>query len=220
MISLYKSVTPLLSVLVSLLFVDESFAQSPWKLRKSENGIMVYTRDLPDSDFDEIRTTTNFNCSLSDIVALLTDIESHTKWIYQCKQSKLIKTISSSELYYYLETQVPWPASNRDGVICFKFSQDSETRLVTVASQNVPDVLPELNGIVRVPKFVASWKFAPKPDGTIDAEYQLDVNPGGEVPAWIVNMFSVEGPYESLTNMKKLLAENKYESVKFDFIKN
>ena len=222
MVSSYKSGKQirLLLVLSFLVSANLLYSQSDWKLQKSENGIKVYTRDLPDSNFDEIKTTTNFECSLSDLVALLTDIESHTSWIYQCKQSKLVKTISSTELYYYLETQVPWPASNRDGVVCFKFSQDSVTKIVTVASQNVPDVLPEFTGIVRVPKLVASWQFTPKADGTVDAEYQLNVNPGGDVPAWIVNMFSVEGPYESITNMKKLLAQNKYKSVKFDFIKN
>ena len=127
--------------------------------------------------------------------------------------------MSNSELYYYMETMVPWPASNRDGVLRFKFTQDSTTRVVTVTSVNV-DIMPEISGVVSVPKFKASWTFTPKSDGTVDAEYQLNVDPGGSVPAWIINMFAVEGPYESLTNMKKILSENKYESAKFDFIKD
>ncbi|MFY9309928.1 MAG: START domain-containing protein [Bacteroidia bacterium] len=205
-----------------LLLLPVSFvqAQNNWELKKDENGIKVYTKDIPGSDFKEIKTTTSFNASLSSLVALLTDISSHKKWIYRCKESKLIRKVSNSELYYYMETMVPWPASNRDGVLRFKFTQDSITKVVTVSSVNVPDIMPELSGVVRVPKFKASWTFTPKSDGKVEAEYQLNVDPGGSVPAWIINMFAVEGPYESLTNMKKILAENKYESAKFDFIKN
>lgn len=208
--------------LVFIFFINIDFisAQTDWKLRKNENGILVYTRDIQGSDFKEIKTTTNFKTSLSSLVGLLTDVNSHTLWIYKCKQSKLIKTVSSSEFYYYMETAVPWPASNRDGVIRFKYTQDSVTKVVTVKSQNIPNVLPELDGIVRVPKASAQWIFTPKDDGTVDGEYQLNLDPGGSVPAWIINMFVVDGPYESLTNMKKLLDKNKYENAKFDFIKN
>jgi hypothetical protein len=217
----FKTVISICGLLLfSFTNIDISRAQSDWELRKNENGILVYTKDIPGSDFKEIKTTTNFKASLSSLVGLLTDMSSHTLWIYKCKQSKLIKTVSSSELYYYMETAVPWPASNRDGVIRFKFSQDSETKVVTVTSQNIPDILPEIDGIVRVPKAKAQWTFTPKSDGTVDAEYQLNVDPGGSVPAWIINMFVVDGPYESLTNMKKLLAKNKYDTATFDFIKN
>jgi hypothetical protein len=214
------SQTQLPFTLFFLLIANLLVAQKDWELQKSENGISVYTKDQVGSNFKEIKATTNFKHSLSELIGLLTDISSHTLWIYNCKQSKLIKEVSPSEVYYYMETSVPWPASNRDGVLCFKFTQDKETKIVTVASHGVPDILPEIDGVVRVHKLVASWKFIPKADGSVDAEYQINVDPGGSVPAWIVNMFSVEGPYESLTDMKKLLAEDKYKSSKFDFISN
>jgi hypothetical protein len=77
-----------------------------------------------------------------------------------------------------------------------------------------------MDGIVRVPQLKAFWKFTPKPDGTVDAEYQINVNPGGNVPAWIVNMFAIDGPYQSITSMKKLLLQSKYRTAKFDFIED
>lgn len=217
--SIYKTAITILNLAFILFTTESAYAQSEWELKKSENGISVYTKDIPGSDFKEIKATSNFKTSLSGFVAVLTDISSHKKWIYQCKESKLVKTVSSSELYYYMETTVPWPASNRDGVIRFKFVQDSISKILTVSSKNVPDILPEISGIIRVPKFVASWTLTPKSDGSIDAEYKINVDPGGAVPAWIVNMFSVDGPYESFTNIKKLLPESKYKSAKFDFIK-
>ena len=213
-----------LKVLVVVLLLEVQsiplYAQQDWELKKDQNGIKVYTKDIPGSDFKEIKATTNFNASLSGVVGLLTDISSHKLWIYRCKESKLIKTVSSSEVYYYMETEVPWPAANRDGVFRFKFTQDSLTKVITVASKNINGLMPEIDGVIRVPKFIASWTLTPKKDGTVDAVYQLNVDPAGSVPAWIINMFAVDGPYESLTSMKKLLKKNNYDSAKFDFIKD
>lgn len=193
-------------------------AQQDWELQKNEKDIKVYTRDISGSDFKEIKANTHFNHSLSEIVGLLTDMSAHKKWIYNCKESRQLKEISPTELYYYMELKVPWPVSNRDGVVCFKFSQDKETKVVTVSTQAFTGILPEIAGIVRVKKLLASWTFVPQPDGTIAAEYQVNTDPGGSVPAWIVNLFAVTGPYESITKMKKLLAENTYKDSHFDFI--
>lgn len=193
-------------------------AQQDWELQKNQNDIKVYTRTIPGSDFKEIKVNTHFNHSLSEIVGLLTDMSAHKKWIYNCKESRRLKEVGTNELYYYMELKVPWPASNRDGVVCFKFSQDKETKIVTVSTQALTGILPDIRGIVRVKKLVASWTFVPQPDGTIAAEYQVNTDPGGSVPVWIVNLFAVTGPYESVTKMKKLLAENTYKDSHFDFI--
>ena len=90
--------------------------------------------------------------------------------------------------------------------------QDIKTKIVTVASKGISDMIPPETNKVRVPEMSASWNFTPKVDGTVDGEYQLFVDPGGDIPSWIVNMFAGEGPYNSIINMKKMLTLDKYKS--------
>jgi hypothetical protein len=207
-------------LLLFFTLLANAVTDDDWKLEKNENGISVFTRTGVGSDFKELKAVTNLNASLSSIVALIKDIPSHTSWIYQCKEARIIKTVNDSEFYYYHETYAPWPVANRYSIIYIKITQDSKTKVVTVASNNTPDVVPDEGGKVKVPKLLATWKFTPLADGTVDGEYQLFVDPGGEVPAWISNMFAVDGPYNSILGMKKMLMLDKYKLAKVDFITN
>jgi hypothetical protein len=196
-----------------------AFAVNDWELKKNESGIAIYTRDIPGSSFKELKVLTSFNTSLTSIVALIEDVSSYPLWIYQCKEGKLIKMVGDSELYYYHVTSTPWPVSNRDGIVHYKITQNVKTKVVNVSTQSVQGIIDKIPGIVRVPKMQASWKLTPQPDGSINAEYQLYVDPGGSLPAWIVNMFLVDGPYSTFQNMKKIVTQDKYQSSKFSFIK-
>jgi hypothetical protein len=49
-------------------------------------------------------------------------------------------------------------------------------------------------------------------------QYELRVDPAGSLPAWLVNMLSSKGPYESFLNLKTQLLKPKYANAKFSFI--
>ncbi|MBD0377821.1 MAG: lipid-binding protein, partial [Flavisolibacter sp.] len=40
---------------------------------------------------------------------------------------------------------------------------------------------------------------------TLNVDYTLQVNPGGQLPPWLVNMFADKGPYESFKKLAELL---------------
>jgi hypothetical protein len=40
---------------------------------------------------------------------------------------------------------------------------------------------------------------------TISIVYIFDAEPGGSLPAWVVNMFTDKGPYESFKKLSELL---------------
>jgi hypothetical protein len=49
-------------------------------------------------------------------------------------------------------------------------------------------------------------------------EYQLLVNPGGNVPAWIVNMAVIDGPFETGVNMREWIKKEVYQKAKLSYI--
>jgi hypothetical protein len=72
-------------------------------------------------------------------------------------------------------------------------------------------VLPEQTGLVRVKNAKAQWKFIPITDGKVKAEYELYFDPAGDVPAWVINAFIANGPYESMVKLRERV---KLESTK------
>jgi hypothetical protein len=63
---------------------------------------------------------------------------------------------------------------------------------------------PPPDNVIRVPYFEASWKVTQQ-GKNLNAIYTLHIDPGGIVPAWLVNMAMADGPYVSFRNLKSQL---------------
>lgn len=193
--------------------------QGAWHLKKSENGINVYTRNSEESAYKELRSTVTIKTSLNSIVALLNDFESYPEWVYRCSKSKTLKRISETENFHYQTVEAPWPVDSRDFVVQLHLSQDPATKVVSIKSTCKPDYIPRVPGHVRITEFKALWTLTPLKDGSVEIVYELLVNPGGYVPAWLVNLAVVDGPYETMLHLKDLVFSKKYQNEKVSFIK-
>lgn len=218
MLSLKNHIVTSLILLIFMSFCSFNTPKDDWKLKKHENGVAVYTRDDENSAFKELKAVAYLNTSLSSIVALLYDWDMYPKWVYKCGKSSTLKIINEKELIHYQTVLAPWPAENRDFIVNIKIEQDKVSKTVTIRSYAVGQYIPALPDYVRITKFNASWVLTPQKNGTVEIVYQLLVDPGGYVPAWIVNMAVVDGPYETLNNMKTWVAKDKYQKTIIPFI--
>ena len=195
-------------------------AQQDWTLKKDENGIKVYSRTSENSKYNEPRVEMTLQASLSSLASLVLDIGNYPNWSFNTKQTSLLKTISPSELYFYSEIHSPWPASNRDLAIHLVISQDPATRVMTIRAEEIPNYIPEKDGLVRVPLSNEIWTVTPAGNGSIKVDYRIKLDPGANMPAWIINSFSVKGPYETFSHARQQLTNARYKDAKLFFIKD
>ena len=213
-----KHITLPFLFIIYMVFSSFTRPTDDWQLKKYENGISVYTRNNENSAFKELKAVAYLNATLSSAVALLYDWDSYPKWVYKCGKSSTLKLINEKELIHYQTVLAPWPAENRDFAVNIKIEQDKTTKVVTIRSYAVGQYIPVIPDHVRITKFNASWVLTPQKNGTIEIVYQLFVDPGGYVPAWLVNMAVIDGPFETLNNMKSWVAKEKYQKTKIPFI--
>lgn len=195
-----------------------SLIDDAWQLKKNSREIAVYSRSTKESAFRELKAVTQHKTSLNSIVALLNDWESYPQWVYKCGQSKTLKKISDKEVIHYQTITTPWPTSSRDFVVNVKLSQDPKTRVVTQTTTCMPGYIPSVKGYVRVPEMKASWVLTPMKSGMINIEYRLLVNPGGNIPAALENLAAIDGPYQTMLNLKQWVMKPKYQKSNFSFI--
>lgn len=204
-----------------LFFVSiESFSQKDWTLKTEKSGIKVYTKSFENSPFKAIKTVCTVDASLTRITAVLLDIKNTADWVYATKKVSVLNHISPAELIYYSEIDVPWPASNRDFIVRLKVTQDAKTKVVSVDAENLPNHLPNYKGIVRIPHSYSKWLIEPVNATQVKIEYVLQVDPGGSVPAWLINMFATRGPLESFINLRNQVKKDIYNNVSLPFIKD
>ena len=204
-----------------LLFkVLPTSAQTSWKLSTESEGIKVYTGIYPGSKIKSVKVECEFKASASQFVAVLMDIKSSPEWLYHTRLCTVVKQVSPSELYYYSEVTLPWPAENRDFVSHLSVSQNPETKLITINGPAVPGFVPLKDGIVRVDHSGSEWLVTPLANGQVSVKYTLHVDPGGALPVWLVNMFATEGPIQIFKKLKLQLQKPAYKNVVLPYIQN
>jgi len=191
-----------------------------WQLKKDKEGIKIYTGALPNSNIRAIKAEFELTTSLSRLVVVLQDAKSHEQWVYRAKTSYLVKKINDNEQIYYSEWDMPWPMMNRDVVVDIKIAQDPDTKVLAISADAIPGYVPEQSHIIRVSFSKASWTAAPIGNNKVRIEYIAQADPGGSIPAWIVNLFCDKGPYETFKKLDKLLNTELYKNAHADFIKD
>jgi hypothetical protein len=209
----------LISILSLFLFSNLlSFAQGDWKFSTEKDGIKVYTSILPQSKIKAVRVLCEVNANINQLVALIMDVNAGAEWVYQTKSSVLLKQVSPSELYYYSEVKLPWPLQNRDFISHLTLWQNPKTKMVTINGPVVSDYIPEKKGIVRITESIGKWLLLPQPQNKCKIEYTLHVNPGGNIPTWLVNLFADQGPIQMIKRLKTQVQLPKYKNASFSFI--
>lgn len=186
-----------------LPFILFSSGTSSWTLKTQKDGVTVYSRHSELSKFNDLKVEMDLPGSVSQLSAILLDVEKYPQWAYCTKLATLIKQISDDEVIYYSEISAPWPLTNRDLYADIKVTLDSSTHSMSLVSTGLNDYLPAKKGLVRVPRSRAVWNITTKSDKVIHLQYILEIDPGGSLPAWIVNMFATRGPTETFSNLRK-----------------
>lgn len=201
-----------------MLFPFFCKAQEDWKLKQSKEGIEIYTKPLENSHLKGIKVKCALPVTLSQLVTVIMDVNTAAEWVYSTKSSTLLKKINAGELYYYSEVNLPWPISNRDFIAHLKVTQDPHTKVVTIDGPVVSNYLPEKKDIVRVRSSYGKWVLTPQKNN-VKIEYTLETDPGGSLPAWLVNLFVAKGPHETFKNLKVQLSKAAYKNVTLAYIK-
>jgi len=199
----------LIARITCLIFFVSAISKAPgqynWKLSKEKDGIKVYLAENPKSKFKNIKVECTLQGTFDKLIAILTDIEHLKDWVYNTKISYLVKKISPYDLYYYTETHIPWPMSNRDVVVHLKIMKDSLQRFIRITSISENRFIPEKEDKVRIVYSHVNWYVTMPTVKTISVIYTFEADPGGSLPAWVVNSFADKGPYESFKKLSEIL---------------
>ena len=201
-----------------VVFPITGLSQVNWELKKDKEGIKVYTKSTADSDVKAVKVICTLQAKLSQLAALLLDTKAHEQWVYNTKTSFLVKQISPFQQVYYSEIDLPWPLANREVVVNMKIIQHPITKVMQVDIVNASDHVPAQKGTVRVPASAVNWKVTPLGNNQLGVEYVGLADPGGSVPAWVVNAFSTKGPFETFKKLRELVGSPIYAKAQYDFI--
>jgi hypothetical protein len=203
-----------ISLFLTLIFITKlATAQDEWEYKTQSDGIKVYSNAKSTLKVKPIKVECVFNATPAQITAVLLDIKNYTDWVYKSKVTSLVKQVSPTDLFYYAEINMPWPAQNRDFTAHITATQNPDTKVITVDAPSVSGLVPNKEGISRIKKSIGKWVMTPVGNNQTSIAYYLQIEPDGGAPAWLINMFLSDGPMQTFKNLKVQVQKPAYKNV-------
>jgi hypothetical protein len=188
------------------LFLLISFdGDQTWKKSLDKDDIVIYTRKVESSPFHEFLAETEMKGTKEKFRALITDFDHYSDWSPDCKSIELIEQNAPENYIYHMKLKVPFPFSKRDIVQELILKENESELLIKIV--NHPNKIDDEDDVVRMKRGEGEWLVKQISQERVSIRFQYLADPGGDIPAWLVNSFIVKNPYKSLRNIKKIMAD-------------
>ena len=157
-----------------------------WEEVNDSDGIKIWVRDVPGARVREVKAETVIPVEPKRISAVLDDLEHYGEFMPYVVETTNVQPLPNGHIEY--QRVDPPFVDMRDYTLRMIITVDPTTGVIerawTEANDKGP---PPRDGVVRVAINRGKWTFKPAPGGKTLLNYYLYTDPGGSIPAWIVN---------------------------------
>ena len=186
-----------------------SFSQE-WKKELENEKITVYTKQGSEDNIKSYKAYSFISHPIEDIYEVYKDFDNYDKWFEELKEVKLFssKTNDSVDVFtYYSVVGFPWPFNDRDMYTKLTIEKNPGQEYVLV-SEPLKDSLKN-DEYVRLENFYQHTVLTKENEKRTKILMEGKYDAGGAVPAWLINMFVVDSPQNSVENIESYLKEKK-----------
>ena len=173
-------------------------SHTDWKLKKEENDIKVFIRKNEINNVEYLAET-RINGNIDSIFEIIMDYDNSHKWMYKLENSKILEKKYDSLFYVYFTMEMGWPLKKRDLVSDVKVEKNDD--FISVSLTSSPKYIPLDNNYIRISDSKSVWKLSKVNDLETKVSLQSYAVIEG-LPSFVVELFIVDGPIYSLTNLK------------------
>ncbi len=192
-------------LLLCATFFISFISDNEWKKSMDKDEIVIYTREVDASPFHEFLAESEMSGTKNQFRQIITDFDNYPNWLPDCKSAKVIDNPSKNDFTYHMKLKVPFPFANRDIIQQIVLKESSDELIVEIISR--PKKLNKEKNYVRMEKADGRWIINQISENHVSIKFQYLADPGGEVPAWLVNTFIVKNPHKTLQNLREMMAK-------------
>jgi hypothetical protein len=175
---------------------------SGWQETGRSDGIVVTERLVPGQSVPTFRGIGLVDADLGTVLAVILDVGRHVEWMQDCAEARLVASESEAVSYLYHRTNVPWPLSDRDVVLRSEVELVEPGRLAFVRFRSASARVPLVDGVVRVATLAGFYRLEAMAPAHTSVEYRVDVEPGGNIPAWVAHRATRTLPLATILGLR------------------
>jgi START domain-containing protein len=194
---------------VPLAFADTALTDDGWIKVKSIDGITIYRKKIEGSSIVAFRGETVIDAPIAKVAQVLSDTSRKREWVDRCLEAQNIRVFSPLERIEYNKTDSPWPVADRDFLFRVKTEFDKEQKQLIIRFESVEDpAKPDVPDTVRGRLYDSRYVLTSLDDGMrTRILVQIQADPKGEVPKWIVNLVQRDWPRQTLLGIERQVAK-------------
>ena len=212
MIAWAKPILFCLGVVVTTTGIVPLAGASAWEQIKHKDGVKVWQKKIEGSPYVAFRGQIVIGASIKKVMAVLNDQDRKTEWMKQCVANYVIEYKKLGKLIIYNRTGSNFPlVADRDVVVetNLTFNRESGTIDITAKPTNHPQGKP-VEGVVRMKNLQLHWGLKYIDATKTQVTYEVQTDPGGWIPAWVVNLVAEGIPFHTLKGLE-LQTKKPYE---------
>ena len=168
-----------------------------WELKKDQDSIKVYIRDVDDNT-KEYLAETIINSDIDNIFKTITDFDNSYRWMYKLNSSKILEK-SDTLMYVYFVVDMNWPLKNRDLISDAVITQNENK--IRIVMNSYPDYMPEKEKLIRIKQSRSIWNLEKIDDEYTKVALQSYAIVEG-IPTFIMDLFILDSPMYSMTQLR------------------
>lgn len=176
-----------------------------WQLVKNDTtrSIKTYIRE-GDGKRINFKVDAMIEGSLENVARVHFDVDNIKHWYWETLDSRLLKKVSSTEYYYYMQYNAPVTMPDCDAILHAVIEPYTVKKgYMQLSIRAVPDYLPAQANLVRVQEQDMIVKFTPVGKEKVHLEAEGFVDPGGIAPTLAMNFVQRNAPYSTMLGLQR-----------------
>lgn len=176
-----------------------------WQLVKNDTtrSIKTFIRE-GDGKRINFKVDAMIEGTLENVARVHFDVDNIKHWYWETLDSRLLKKVSSTEYYYYMQYNAPVTMPDRDAILHAVIEPYTVKKgYMQLSIRAVPDYLPAQANLVRVQEQDMIVKFTPVGKEKVHLEAEGFVDPGGIAPTWAMNFVQRNAPYSTMLGLQR-----------------
>lgn len=203
-----KKITTFFSIqflIITSLFASLPTLDKEWQFVGKENDITVHKKEIPNNSLVAFRGETVMDAPIAKIANVLMDTSRKLEWVAKIVEAKDVLDISPFERIEYNHTASGFfLVKDRDFVFRAKASIDRKNKRLTyhLKSEETP-LMPQtpcVRGELTESRYILT---SLDNDRKTHVVVEIQADPKGYVPKWLVNLFQKSWPKTTLEGIRR-----------------
>jgi len=179
-----------------------------WELVRKDPDLALYEKEMPGSDIVAFKFDGELNAPIDKVAAVILDYRRTPEWVDHLEESLLLRQVSSTEFVEYTHIGTPFVMKDRDFVLRVKVEFSRLERKLMITNESTEDPSAPAHGYVRGNVVGSTFVLSAIDAGHTRLSGEINADPMGSVPKWIVNLFQKEWPRSTFDHIQAQLKKS------------